>query len=67
MAKKVSEHTRIIRYAFDATREELNAAIESLVAIRDKRFPTEKKARKPRAKPEPKEPEKPPLRAAANL
>lgn len=47
MAKKKSDTQKLIAFGMAATADQLNAAIESLQAIRDSRFATT--ARKPRA------------------
>lgn len=58
MAKRISDRARMINFAFDAeSREAIDAMIESLSAIRNRRFPTQKaerKSRAPKAKAEPK-------------
>lgn len=53
MAKRTNEQQRLVNFAYAAEEGELTAAINTLVALRDARFPkTPKKAaapRKPRA------------------
>ncbi len=57
MSKRISETERLIGYGLGATEDALNSAIQSLIAIRNNRFPVEKKTRKTRKPREPK-PEK---------
>src|SRR5262245_28284139 len=46
--KRISETQRLIGFAMSAAEDGLNNAIESLVAIRNNRFPNERKPRKTR-------------------
>lgn len=48
MAKRISETERLIGFGLNASEDILNGAIQSLTAIRNNRFPVEKKTRKPR-------------------
>lgn len=51
MAKRISDIQRIINFAMGADEPTLNAAVETLVAIRANRYPKEArtKTRKPRS------------------
>lgn len=50
MAKKITMQQRLVAFGLEAVSLELNAAIETLQAIRNSRFPKQAKtARKPRA------------------
>lgn len=55
MPRRQSEQERLISFAWDASDDSLNAAIQTLIAIRNKKFPPVKATRKARKKAEPTE------------
>jgi hypothetical protein len=68
MAKRITDTERLITFAMNASEDTLSSTIQTLAAIRNNRFPTEKKSRKPRKPKEPsaeKKNDKPPHPARA--
>ena len=55
MAKRISDRMRLVSFALVVDKDELASLIETLIAIRDNRFPTGVKLRKVRAKVEKEE------------
>ena len=49
MAKRITMMQRLVAFAMEASADELNSALETMLAIKSNRFPTTKSApRKPR-------------------